>query len=179
MKIIVGEIPDTGTLDVEFFEEARALNDLFGKGLESDFHFDSPVKGSFRISRQGKTVFVDLGLRGSIKVGCSRCLEKFDYLIMESCHLTLFPDEGEGGTETAIEEEAVDKSFYYGDSLNLEEILREETALSLPFNPTCREECKGLCSSCGKNLNEGDCTCHEKVVDIRFELLKEFKTQKK
>ncbi len=59
--------------------------------------------------------------------------------------------------------------------LNIEDLVREDVLLSLPYNVLCREECKGMCSRCGKNLNEGDCDC-EKEIDPRLEVLKQFFT---
>lgn len=177
MKIIAGEIPDTGTLDIEFSEKEQVLNDLFKKKLERDFHFASPVKGSFHISKEGKTIFIDLTLSGAVMVDCSRCLEEFEYPINEARQLTFFPDEEEElGEESEFEEKDFERSFYHDNCLDLDEIIREETALLLPFNPSCKEDCKGLCSSCGKNLNENNCSCSNEIIDRRFEVLKGLKT---
>lgn len=52
--------------------------------------------------------------------------------------------------------------------LDLEELLREELQLSWPSKVLCSEECKGICSVCGQNLNEGDCECDSFVPDIRL-----------
>ena len=173
MKIIIDEIPETGALDVKFSEDEHSLNSLFGQGLEKDFHFDFPVKGSFHISRESKNIFIDLEIAGSVKADCSRCLANFKSPINSSSHLIFWP--GENIEEDGSEEEDFGKSFYYENHLNLEEILREEISLLLPFNPLCKKICKGLCSSCGQNLNNGDCSCSKVVVDRRFEVLKGFK----
>jgi DUF177 domain-containing protein len=47
--------------------------------------------------------------------------------------------------------------------------------LALPMHAVCREDCKGLCGSCGQNLNEGECRCAVDRVDPRFAQLKDFK----
>ena len=52
--------------------------------------------------------------------------------------------------------------------VDLDPILREQVLLSLPEYPVCQEGCKGLCSVCGKNLNEGECGCDRKVPDPRW-----------
>jgi uncharacterized protein len=41
----------------------------------------------------------------------------------------------------------------------------------------CSEDCKGLCPSCGKNLNDGPCNCAEEIIDPRWELLQKLKTK--
>ena len=54
-------------------------------------------------------------------------------------------------------------------------VLRDTILLSIPLKPLCREECKGLCPVCGKNLNEGECEHvkkKEEEIDPRWEKLK-------
>lgn len=56
---------------------------------------------------------------------------------------------------------------------NLEEFLYSETIVSLPMKHLCKEDCKGICFKCGKNLNEGKCECPEKEIDPRLAALAE------
>ncbi|MBR2488852.1 MAG: DUF177 domain-containing protein, partial [Clostridia bacterium] len=41
----------------------------------------------------------------------------------------------------------------------------------LPMKHLCSEKCKGICSKCGKNLNDGKCECPEKEIDPRLQIL--------
>jgi len=54
------------------------------------------------------------------------------------------------------------------DFLDLTEEVREAIILALPGYPVCSKTCKGLCMTCGKNLNTGGCTCHEAGRDTRW-----------
>lgn len=175
LKITLDEIPEEGALDVEFFEGAEVLNELFKKGLEGDFHFDSPVKGSFHISKSRDVVFLDFDISGTLKMSCSRCLVEFECALEDSNRLTLFPCAEESEGETALDEEAIERAFYHDERLDLDEILKEQVALLIPFNPLCRDDCKGLCPECGQDLNNGDCNCSERGTNERFEILKNFK----
>ena len=56
--------------------------------------------------------------------------------------------------------------------LNLDELAIEDILLTLPSKFLCKEDCKGLCTICGKNHNESDCTC-KKPIDPRLESLME------
>ena len=56
--------------------------------------------------------------------------------------------------------------------LDLTELVCEDIILSLPTRFLCREDCKGICSKCGKNLNEGKCDC-KKDIDPRMAALLE------
>jgi uncharacterized protein len=59
--------------------------------------------------------------------------------------------------------------------VELEPLAAEEIVLALPVAPKCSEGCKGICQTCGKNLNEGPCVCTSDVVDSRWARLKEIK----
>ena len=55
---------------------------------------------------------------------------------------------------------------------DLDPLVSEDVFLSLPAKLLCREDCKGICPRCGKNLNEGPCSC-EKPADPRLAVLKQ------
>lgn len=57
--------------------------------------------------------------------------------------------------------------------LSLDELARADILLELPSKYLCREDCRGLCPMCGKNLNEGLCGCHTDRTDPRLEVLKQ------
>lgn len=67
------------------------------------------------------------------------------------------------------------EEFIVADKLriNLEELLRTDVILALPYIYLCNDDCKGICSGCGKFLNKEDCVC-EKEIDPRFEKLSKF-----
>jgi uncharacterized protein len=54
------------------------------------------------------------------------------------------------------------------EELDLRPILRERVILAVPDYPVCREDCRGLCPSCGANLNETDCNCAVAESDARW-----------
>lgn len=58
------------------------------------------------------------------------------------------------------------------DAADLEEITRTVFVLNLGTKLLCKPDCQGLCCRCGKNLNEGPCTC-EKELDPRFAALRQ------
>jgi uncharacterized protein len=80
-----------------------------------------------------------------------------------------------GRPELSVTEAEAEIGYYQGEGLLLEEALREQVLLALPLKAVCREDCKGLCPHCGKNLNEGQCSCAEPVDDLRWSALKEIR----
>lgn len=176
MKINFDEIPEEGDLDVDFLENASELNKLLVKGKDSDFSFNSPAKGSFKLSKKGETVFVSLHIEGIAHARCSKCLSDFEQKIAISNKVDFFPEKKEEETsELDLSSEDIEKSFYADNNIDLAKVLCEEIVLYLPFNPRCSDNCKGLCPTCGKNLNEGKCGCSGKDKENAFSVLKGLK----
>jgi len=63
------------------------------------------------------------------------------------------------GKSIAPEEE--DRALWVDENhiLDLREVLRQDVMLASPIHVLCREDCQGLCPTCGQNLNEGPCDC--------------------
>ncbi len=57
------------------------------------------------------------------------------------------------------------------DSIDLEPLAREALTLDLPLAPLCAEDCRGLCPTCGADLNLGDCDCPPVTGDLRWAAL--------
>jgi uncharacterized protein len=53
----------------------------------------------------------------------------------------------------------LDITYLAGDHIDLQEVLREQLQLQVPFQPLCQDECKGICANCGADLNVGRCAC--------------------
>ena len=97
---------------------------------------------------------------------CDRCVTPFDREI-------LFPIDVVLVTELANEENEDEWVFpLEGDSADLDDIVRTVFVLNLDSKLLCKEDCKGLCHRCGKNLNDGPCNC-QKELDPRFAALKQ------
>ena len=98
---------------------------------------------------------------------CDRCAAEFSREID-------FPIDVVLVTELASEENEDEWVFpLVGDSADLDDIVRTVFVLNLDSKLLCKEDCKGLCPRCGKNLNDGKCTC-EKELDPRLAALRQF-----
>lgn len=58
------------------------------------------------------------------------------------------------------------------DMINLDELIIPSIILETDMTHRCSEDCKGLCQSCGQNLNIGNCKCNGNKVDDRLSILK-------
>ena len=107
-----------------------------------------------------------LNLRGELKTEmtcvCDRCGTVFDREKVLSLDVPLAAD---------VEEEVSPEVFEIeGDGIDLNDVLETCFILDMERKNLCREDCRGLCPSCGKNLNEGPCSC-SKPVDSRLAVL--------
>ena len=97
---------------------------------------------------------------------CDRCASDIDREVF-------FPIDVVLVTELSNEENEDEWVFpLEGDSADLEDIVRTVFVLNLDSKLLCKEDCKGLCCRCGKNLNDGPCSC-QKELDPRFAALKQ------
>lgn len=100
----------------------------------------------------------------SVGIPCDRCLEQVEVEI--PCQIQRKLDM------KLTEEERVndlDESNYLtGMDLDVDRLVYLEVLMSWPLKVLCREDCKGICSQCGKNLNDGPCGCAEEPKDPRM-----------
>ena len=86
---------------------------------------------------------------------CDRCAGEFQRDVS-------FPIDAVLVAELSSEEDEDENIFpLVGDSADLEEIVRTVFVLNLDSKLLCREDCKGICPRCGKNLNLGKCDCRK------------------
>ena len=125
-----------------------------------------PVLASGTV-RNTAGVLVMTGLiRTTIHGVCDRCASEFDADVQTPIDVVLV-------TELANEENEDEWVFpLEGDSADLEDIVRTVFVLNMDSKLLCKEDCKGLCCRCGKNLNDGPCSC-QKELDPRFAALKQ------
>jgi uncharacterized protein len=125
-------------------------------------------------------VLKDIRLRGRLSTGlelqCARCLEPVNQDVSREFELLYRPLGADAGRdELSVTAAEAEIGYYQGDGILLEDVLREQVLLALPLKTTCREDCKGLCPHCGKNLNEEQCSCNVPMEDPRWAALKEIR----
>lgn len=108
----------------------------------------------------GNGVYVQANVKGTIDLICSRCLSPFRKNLNLNCEAK-YVDEAAEDEEKTSDDEDVETYPLDGTYCHLDEMIRSEILLSLPMKPLCRPDCKGICPSCGKNLNEGPCGCDD------------------
>lgn len=134
MKIDILKIPAEGLrLSEQFTPEALDLNTEL-------IEFRSPLTVQAEISKISNAVSVKISCGARVCARCSRCLEEYSIDLKKDIALHY----------TAEREHPM---------IDMDPDIREEIILDYPIKPLCKPSCKGLCPKCGKNLNEGGCTC--------------------
>src|SRR5687767_5795108 len=142
----------------EQFEEVYAPERV--AAAEDTFRISAPVRLAFDIYKDKDQFRLVGGVTTTLELPCSRCLEPFTCPIDAAFDLRYQPharNTGEG--EREIEEDDLTTAFYENDTIDLGQLIHEQFYLVLPMKPLCRDECKGLCPTCGTNWNKGACDC--------------------
>ena len=155
--------------------------------LRPDFRQLDPLRTSGRAQlveeHHGKHETIkDIRLDGELAVrletDCARCLEPVVTDVKHGFDLLYRPLGADAGrAELSVTSAEAEISYYQGDGLQLEDVLREQVLLAVPLRAICREDCKGLCPQCGANLNEKRCSCAEPVEDPRWTGLKDLRSK--
>ncbi len=132
------------------------------------FGLEGPVEVNGRITAAGDAQYYfhgDIGVKASME--CRRCLNSV--AVERTFEVSVL---------FAEDEEMTDPSVYnipeYSAELDLGQMVREETILAMPSFVLCKEDCAGLCQTCGANLNDDRCAC-ERKVDPRWAALEQLK----
>ncbi|HYR91578.1 MAG TPA: DUF177 domain-containing protein [Terriglobia bacterium] len=137
-----------------------------------------PLDWSASAERAGGEIRINGSLKATFEQMCSRCLEParceitkpFD-LFFRQRDAQMF-DEDE---EVELTETDTRTAFFTGTQLAVGEILHEQVLLALPMKVLCRVDCKGLCATCGTNLNSGSCNCPKEDFSPHMDTLLELK----
>ncbi len=135
-------------------------------GLEFDgvLGFARPLRAVGRVRNSASVLYLEAQLTALLDCECARCLTPVQVEVDEPFSVVL--------TEREEEADDVDIVALEGDSIELDELMISAFILGLEPVVLCKEDCKGLCPSCGKNLNDGACGCGPEP-DPRLALLRQ------
>lgn len=146
-----------------------ALAELEG----ADFSITAPVELSFDIRKQGDEYRLEGRVVTTLEVGCSRCLESFPLPVACEFDLRYLPQVANAGEgEREVDPDDLTVAFYRDEVIDLGHLMSEQFYLVMPMKPLCSTGCRGLCPSCGTNLNRSSCGCDTSWHDPRLEGLR-------
>jgi uncharacterized protein len=163
-------------VDMTAVPELQALEE----GEECEFL--APLEVDLRIFPAGDLLEVVGSFTTEIAVVCSRCLCRFSRELTEDFELSLAKElpqvTDEDGSEVELSADEMGLVLVETDNIDLVPYVAEQVIMALPYRVLCREDCRGVCASCGVDLNQQQCQCRTENVLNKFAALKDFKVQK-
>ena len=162
MLLELSKIIETPGASVPFSTSVDLSDLLYG----TSYPVSEPVLASGNVRNTAGVLVMTGSISTTIHGVCDRCAADFTQN-ME------FPIDVVLVTELSNEENEDEWVFpLEGDSADLEDIVRTVFVLNMDSKLLCKPDCKGICCRCGKNLNDGPCSC-QKELDPRFAALRQ------
>jgi len=168
--------------EIQFSEQIKPDVIDFGSDVRQTTPLTTAGRAALITEHQGRKKNIeDIRLVGDfstrLEMRCARCLEPVLHDVKNSFDLIYRPL----GSDAGVNERSIsgggeaEIGYYQGEGLLLEDALREQVLLAMPLKTLCREDCKGLCPHCGRNLNVETCECTQAVEDARWSALKDLR----
>lgn len=164
MKIKISNLSE-GSHNFKFVEPVESV------GLEVPF--EGNIEVEVELKKTHNQIILDSLILVNTKFDCDRCTVPFSKTLNVKYEMVYLlgvkPIESESDNLTYLSPET--------DLIDISNDVRDFSILSVPMKKLCYEDCKGLCYKCGKNLNEGDCSCNNHETDSRWFPLVELKNK--
>jgi uncharacterized protein len=156
----------------------RAFSREYAPGdLQFDDHELSlvePVKVAGRIRRGNEEVELQGKLVTRVAAACGRCLKSVEFPIeVEFAERFTSAVAWKDEEQHELQQEDLNLAVFDGEAIELDDLVKEEILLAMPGHVLCDEKCKGLCPTCGLDLNIRTCSCHTDRTDSRWDKLKD------
>ena len=117
---------------------------------------------------KGRELTIEGECKLVLEIPCDRCLEpvstEFELEFSKNVDLSVGDDQ---------EDELDEKNYIDGYNLDVEKLLYNEILIGWPMKILCSEDCKGICNTCGQNLNLGTCDCEDTSLDPRMSVIRD------
>ena len=133
-----------------------------------------PPRVSGSLQHKGQKLEVQGQIQARVQLECDRCLQLIELPIGTDFKLEyVTAEEYESLQGAELGEQDLLLSVFDGETVDIDEIVREQLLLAAPSRLICQDNCKGLCPNCNANWNEVDCDCEQSDIDPRWAALKE------
>jgi uncharacterized protein len=162
LKINIKDLSDDW-IQRKWDEPVVPVNGILNREPHNTLRFEEPLSVIARIALIVDDIDIHGSVDGQISFECDRCCEVSGKSVKEDFHYILMPkpDSGVTANENPDEDEAPELSYYEGDEIDISALVLEQLVLSIPLKRLCEENCKGVCTGCGANLNAEKCQCRE------------------
>ena len=180
MKILLDRLTDSPT-SFSFEGDAELWSSAQPPGARPPEAIHDPLRLSCRAHCMGQDLYLEGSVEGSLELQCGRCLARYRHPLNESFRLVLEPagirvPADPEGAKTLVRDglwlgDDLEAGWFRGKEIHLGCVYLEVISLALPVKPLCREDCAGLCPSCGVDLASASCSCNDVTLDSPFAAL--------
>jgi uncharacterized protein len=163
MRIELDKLEQTGNSFAHVYAPEEIVLD------EEHVRLTEPPDVSVRVRQSGREVSLRGKITARAEVDCDRCLKAVSVPVEAEFDVTYVPEEDYRASDAAeLQEEDLSVSVFDGETIDVDELVREQLLLALPARALCGDECKGLCPVCGSDRNSNPCDCESKEIDPRW-----------
>lgn len=139
--------------------------------IELNEPFYNGFSSSVRLEKHHYQIIIDVSSEFKVKYECDRCGKAYKTKLKSNYQMVYFMNERPAETDS------INISYLPKDTVKIDisSDVREYALLSIPMKKLCKENCKGLCPNCGKDLNKEQCSCKNDEVDSRWKPLIDLK----
>ena len=127
--------------------------------LTAELHLRSPIEGRVKLTRTPRGILADAAYHVALEQECGRCLEpvRTDLESQFSEEYLATTNVATGQPLAGVVVEADEQVINPNHELDLTDTIRQDIVVQQPIQPLCRDECAGLCVTCGADLNQAAC----------------------
>ncbi len=160
------------TIDVStILKEIGGKIELDGEVYLSDtdflgelYHFNGPLKIAGYISNTGQCLIMRAECTGYVNTQCARCMKDIKIPVDFEIDESLAQDDG----KESYDEDVI---LFEDTDIYIDDIVADNFLMNIEGKYLCSEDCKGLCTQCGADLNDGGCGCNSENIDPRWTAL--------
>ncbi len=141
--------------------------------LELGDEFQSQVVVDATLEKSPNQILVTSTIRTAALFACDRCTNSFEEVLTPSYRMFYALESA-----APLDVDPVEfQQLLPGQSvIDIADDVRQTLLLAVPLKLLCSESCRGLCPTCGTNLNDGACSCKDQMDDPRWEILRKFQS---
>ena len=161
-------------MKIDISEIVKSVNKENVSTVEIEMDTFTSRLGTFQITRKSpfpikianqedQSVSVTGSVELEMKIPCGRCLTDVSIPIHFDIDRSLTI-----AADALVDEELEETDYLIGFELDVDKLVYAEILVNWPMKVLCKDDCKGICKVCGKNLNEGTCSCQKTELDPRM-----------
>ncbi len=169
MKILIDDLTS---------QPLRIRKDIPSRCCGEELVLLGPAAVDIELAKSGEKVEASGSVSARAELVCSRCLERFEFAIEAEHSIRYLPERERGEEEKVrLNRDELSVVYYTEPVINLYEDIRQTMHLVIPLKPVCSTDCRGLCPSCGVDLNKGGCGCGSSEENPQFAKLKQLRKE--